>query len=151
MSESVKWKDRNNNNINIESKSTRQVVWISINRNNRKISNVYMILKNMREREKMQSSIGKIKTKQIAWHLRVKLIIETATGGKMPDLIKKKIDHRLDCHHYHFTTVSLYVGHWSQKKTMKERKKHCPSIMISIFAKKKKISILLKKKWHMHE
>jgi hypothetical protein len=43
----------------------------------------------------------------------VKLIIEAATSGKMPDLIKKKIDHRLYCHHYHFTTVSLYVG---QKK-----------------------------------
>jgi hypothetical protein len=35
----------------------------------------------------------------------VKLIIEAAIGGKMPDLIKKKIDHRLYCHHYHFTTM----------------------------------------------
>jgi hypothetical protein len=46
----------------------------------------------------------------------VKLIIEAAIGGKMPDLIKKKIDHRLYCHHYHFTTMSLYIGHGSEQK-----------------------------------
>lgn len=69
----------------------------------------------------MQSSIGKMKTKQIAWHCRVKLIIEAATSGKMPDLIKKKIDHRLDCHHYHFTTVSLDVGQWSRRRRRRRR------------------------------
>jgi hypothetical protein len=70
--------------------------------------------------------------------LKVKLIIEAATGGKMPDLIKKKIDHRLYCHHYHFM-VSLYVGHCSNS-----RRRHCPSIMISIF-ERNKITTLVEK------
>jgi hypothetical protein len=95
----------------------------------------------------MQSSIGKIKKKQIAWHLRVKLIIEAATGGKMPDLIKKKIDHRLYCHHYHFTIVSLYVGHWSNNNKKKKRNtKEALSINNDINLREEKKSILYSKK-----
>ena len=48
--------------------------------------------------------------------------------GKMPDLIKKKIDHRLDCHHYHCAAVvvSLDVGQSGREETP------CPSTMVSI-------------------
>lgn len=62
------------------------------------------------------------KRKHIAWQRRVKLIIEAASGGKMPDLIKKKIDHRLDCHHYHGTHTHTHSVLTCWTSRMRERR-----------------------------
>lgn len=98
----------------------------------------------------MQICVGKIKTKPIAWHWRVKLIIEAATSGKMPDLIKKKIDHRLDCHHYHFTrsvSLSLSILDIATKKETRE------ALSINNNHRKKERkeldTLVWKKNWHM--
>lgn len=82
-----------------------------------------------------------------------KLIIEAAMDGKMPDLIKKKIDHRLDCHHYHCAAVSLDVGQSSRGETP------CPSTTISILIEpeeeedevtiRESTAKKQKKSWHM--